>query len=378
MPDLSRRAILRTAETRVLRLRLLRLKDEVGLIRRDRLLRKYNPDQPRVPAGNSGGGRWTSGSGGGGGSSGAGEPSLPGFGMEGPDWASLGEGWSEDGSVFEQVVVNGDGATIHSEYAASRAAGFDERQTVTLTSGERIAFETTDRVHTIAFDGPDGGIVGRTVWTPGGPEPDATIQPAFAPMVVAPAVIAGSLLLYDWYSRQDGIGGLQAVMGFNARDYNVAPLEAGRLDLSYVGRLSEAEAELACPRLPDVQNLTDRAANAAGAPELYPSRAVYGTAVHTRFKRFVDELAQTNFVAEQSFLKQFADPASSSATGYGYPSSIRVDGYEYRSDGTLCVYDLKTVRAGIGDRRAEILANATKHSFRPINRIIVLEVKPRS
>ncbi|PZU92758.1 MAG: hypothetical protein DI527_08815 [Chelatococcus sp.] len=386
MPDLSRRATLRTAETRVLRLRLLRLRDEVALIRRDRLLRKYNPDQPRVPAGNSGGGRWTSGSGGGG-SSGVSDPTLPGFGgegaepgldMDGSEWASLGEGLSEDGAVFEQAVVNSDGATIHSEYAASRAADFDERQTVTPTSGERISFETTDHVQTIAFDGPDGGVVSRTLWTPGGPEPDATIQPAFAPMVVAPAVIAGGLLLYDWYSRQEGIGGLQAVMGFNAREYSVTPLEAGKLDLSYVGRLSEEQAELACRRLPEVRSLTDRAAEAAGAPELYPSRAVYGTAVHTRFKRFVDELKQLNFVAERSFLKEAADPTSRRDIAYGHPSSIRTDAYEYRDDGTLCVYDLKTGRAGLGDRRAEILANAAKHGFDFVRRIIVMDIRPRS
>ena len=62
---------------------------------------------------------------------------------------------------------------------------------------------------------------------------------------------------------------------------------------------------------------------------------------------------------------------------YGYPRSIRVDAYEYRDDGTLCVYDLKTGKAGLSDRRADILANAIKLGFKPIRRIIVMEVRPK-
>jgi len=66
-------------ELRAARLRLLRLRDELCLIRRDHWHRKYNPNQPRVPSGNAGGGQWTSGAGGGGGSA-ANNPDLPGFG----------------------------------------------------------------------------------------------------------------------------------------------------------------------------------------------------------------------------------------------------------------------------------------------------------
>jgi len=54
-----------------------------------------------------------------------------------------------------------------------------------------------------------------------------------------------------------------------------------------------------------------------------------------------------------------------------------VDAYEYRDDGTLCVYDLKTGKAGLSDRRADILANAIKLGFKPIRRIIVMEVRPK-
>ncbi|SEL99783.1 hypothetical protein SAMN04515666_106398 [Bosea lupini] len=55
----------RWREIVLLRRGLVSLKAQTRLLRHE-LARKYNPDQPRVPAGNTGGGQWTSGGGGGG------------------------------------------------------------------------------------------------------------------------------------------------------------------------------------------------------------------------------------------------------------------------------------------------------------------------
>lgn len=120
----------------------------------------------------------------------------------------------------------------------------------------------------------------------------------------------------------------------------------------------------------------DRAADAAGSPDLYSSLAVYGTAVHSRFKEYVLDRHDRYFRAEESFLKKVEEGATSGEVRYGYPGSVRVDAYEYRPDGTLCVYDLKTGKAGLSDRRAEYLANAAKAGFGPVNRILVMEVRP--
>lgn len=371
----------RGSELRTLRLRLLRLRRELRLIRREQRDFKYNPNQPRVPAGSSGGGQWTSGTGGGGGLA-AGIPGLPGFGAaEGAaggeaGWSSLGEGWNEDGTVFEQVVTDGNGTTIQSEYAASRAAGFDERQTVTSPDGRRTSFETTDNVQSIRHGGPDGELVARTIWTASGPEPDATIQPAYSSQALS-TIIGGGAALFNWQSPFNGSDDQHAVMGFNARDYRPGTSTSGALDLSFAGRITQEEAELACRRLPDVQMLADRAANAAGSPDLYPSRAVYGTDVHTRFAQFVKDLHDANFQAERSYLKERVEGVNSEEVPYGYPRSIRVDAYEYRQGGTLCVYDLKTGRADLSDRRAEILANAIRMGFGSIQRIIVIQVRPK-
>lgn len=364
-------------ELRAARLRVLRLRDELCLIRRDHFHRKYNPNQPRVPSGNAGGGQWTSGAGGGGGSSAA-DPLSPDGSSLGADtgWSSLGEGWNEDGSIFEQAVTDGQGTTIRSEYAASRAAGFDERQTVIQPDGNKTSFETTGNVQSIYHGGPEGDLVARTTWTASGPEPDATVQPAYADKAL-PMIIGGGVALFNWQSQLNGSDGQQAVIGFNARDYRPGFSTSGALELLYSGSVTQEEAELACRRLTDVQTLADRAANAAGAPELYPSRAAYGTSVHTGFAKFVKDLHDSNFDAERSYIKERAEGASGGEVSYGYPGSIRVDAYEYRRDGTLCVYDLKTGLANLPDRRAEIIANAAAMGFKPVLRVIVVAVRPK-
>ncbi len=368
-------------ELRVARLRLLRLRDELCLIRRDHWRRKYNPNQPRVPSGNAGGGQWTSGAGGGGGSgggAGGGDPLSPDGSSLDADtgWSSLDEGWNEDGSIFEQTVTDGEGTTIQSEYAASPAASFDERQTVTFADGNAVSFETTGNTQSIYDGGPDGDLVARTIWTESGPEPDATVQPAYSKRDALQTIISGGAALFNWQSPNNGSDGQQAIMGFNARDYRPEESTSGQVEISYCGRVSNEQAELACRRLPDVQEMADRAANAAGSPDLYPSRAIYGSVVHGHFSRYMKEHYDPYFKAEKSFAKEREEGALASAVRYGYPGSIRVDAYEYRQDGTLCVYDLKTGKVGLSDRRAEILANAAKMGFGPVRRILVIEVRP--
>ncbi len=154
-----------------LRMRALRVRDEIALIRRDRLLRKYNPDQPRVPAGSPEGGQW--GSGGADAESAPTGFALPSFASIDFDqaWSRIDEGWNSDGSVFEQTVADNAGNRIRSEYAASRAAGFDERQTVFQPGRPAVSFETTDSLQSIYLGGPDGELAARTVWTPDGPDP---------------------------------------------------------------------------------------------------------------------------------------------------------------------------------------------------------------
>lgn len=370
-----------------LRRSLIRLQDETRLLRRDLLRRRYDPSQPRVPAGSSGGGQWTSDAGGGGGS----HSPMPGFGPEGglaeagpgdgfvvdetgeETWAFYEESRDEAGDVAERAIVNRDGSTIHSEYAASRQAGFDERHTVTTSEGDKVTFETIERTQTMRVGGPDGEIVGRTVWTPGGPEPDATIQPAFAPLAVAPALIIGGAILFNWQSSQNG-DGQQAVTAFEANEYR--PSSPNLLDLRFAGRVSQEEAEAACKYLPDLQVRLDDVVARAGSVKDYPSAAVYGTYVHQRLREQIDAMGRVDLRAEVSAYKIAAETSGDTTPRYGYPRTIRIDAVEYREDGTVCVYDFKTGRAGMTQQRVLELGGAGYVRRRQSTRAIVIQVRP--
>ncbi len=316
---------------------------------------------------------------------------MPGFGPEGglaeagpgdgfvvdetgeETWAFYEESRDEAGDVAERAIVNRDGSTIHSEYAASRQAGFDERHTVTTSEGDKVTFETIERTQTMRVGGPDGEIVGRTVWTPGGPEPDATIQPAFAPLAVAPALIIGGAILFNWQSSQNG-DGQQAVTAFEANEYR--PSSPNLLDLRFAGRVSQEEAEAACKYLPDLQVRLDDVVARAGSVKDYPSAAVYGTYVHQRLREQIDAMGRVDLRAEVSAYKIAAETSGDTTPRYGYPRTIRIDAVEYREDGTVCVYDFKTGRAGMTQQRFLELGGAGYVRRRQSTRAIVIQVRP--
>ena len=382
--DDPRSQIIRRGELLVLRRQLLRIQDEARLLRRDWLRQKYSPDQPRVPAGGAGGGQWTSGGGGGSGSA-----SGEGFDEFAPDggtvfdtsgneaWASFNEGWSDDGTVFERDIVNRDGSTIQSEYAASRASGFDERQTVTLSSGEKVVFETTDRTQTIRAGGADGEIVGHTVWAPSGPERDATVQPVLDPLTLGPgAVVAlGGAILFNWQSPFNGSDGQQAVMAFEAHDFR--PSMPGAADLSFSGRVSQEEAEAVCKYLPEMQARLDNAVAKAGSPNDYRSPQAYGTFVHKELKDQIDAAGYRDLVAERSVFKEEAARREDSIARYGIAKTVRIDAVETRPDGTRCLYDFKTGERGMSDARFSVLGRAYYNDLPQITRAIVIQVRPK-
>ena len=258
MPNLPYRPSSNSARWReivLLRRRLVSLKAQTRLLRHE-LARKYNPDQPRVPAGNADGGQWTSGGGGGDaaltgtdwiGDLGNALSSALNFGDVVADtsgeesWAFFQEATRPDGSLAERAIVNRDGSTIHSEFAApDKPSDWDERHTVAVPEGGKTIFETTDRTQTIRAGGPDGEIVSRSTWTERGPEREATVQQVLAPPNPIGLLAAGAAL-FGWSSPNDGIDGQRTVMGFVPRDYQ--PGQPGQMDLTFVGNLTAEEAK---------------------------------------------------------------------------------------------------------------------------------------
>ncbi|MFC5421999.1 hypothetical protein ACFPOB_20770 [Bosea eneae] len=397
MPNLPYRPSSNSARWReivLLRRRLVSLKAQARLLRHE-LARKYNPDQPRVPAGNADGGQWTSGGGGG-------DPTLTGTDFLGDlgsafsaalsfgdvvadtsgeeSWAFYQDATRNDGSLAERSVVNRDGSTIQSEFAEpDKPSDWDERHIVTLPEGGKTTFETADRTQTIRDGDPDGEIVSRSTWTERGPEREATVHEAFAPAIVlapgaAQTTITSALTLFTWLSARNKVDGLEATIAFNARDYR--PGEAPGFDLGYVGQISRSEAEAACRYLPELQSRLDAAVATVGPANKYPSMAVYGTYVHTNMKNQIITQNYPDLKAERSFLKESYEPTSETLRRYGYPDTVRYDAYELRADGTLCLYDFKAGRRGLSLVRSDIMANAARYGFASARRIIVLEVRP--
>ncbi|SEG34728.1 hypothetical protein [Bosea lathyri] len=380
----------RSGELIRLRRSLIRLQDETRLLRRDLLLRKYNPAQARVPAGNTGGGRWTSGgdggsvrnpaAGGGGDSLGGGGDGLAEFGSgdgfavddTGQEaWASYDEGWSDDGSIFERDIVNRDGSTIQSEYAASREAGWDERHTVTLSDGSKTVFETSGSVQTIR----DGEVISRAVWTPDGPEPIADIVEARwrrGSRSGGSTWSAAGDKLFNWLNTFGNASGLQTVLGFRANDYQ--PGAVGSFDVSFVAQVARIDVERACPSMPKIQDMLDQAARDAGPSSTFQSMQKYGTDVHLRMKRSIDAWGNPNVVAERSYFKERRETGEQA---YGTAGTKRFDIHERVSDGTRCLYDIKTGRA-LSRSQSDTLADAAMRIEGDVSRLLVIELRPRS
>jgi hypothetical protein len=143
--------------------------------------RKYDPNQPRVPAGNSDGGQWTRD-----GSSAAARRVIRDWtGLQ--PWEAVFNNYQNGGSLFEQAVVNRDGSVIRSEFSLeSIVNGWDERHSVLLPGGYTVVFEN--------------GLISNP---PKEPEAEARIQPAYlpppAPHPLALA-LAAAATLYTWLS----------------------------------------------------------------------------------------------------------------------------------------------------------------------------------
>jgi hypothetical protein len=346
---------------------------------------RYDPNQPRVPAGQATGGRWT----------------ATGIHDTGADpgrkfvrdttgeesWNFFFNTFRPDGSLAEQVVFNRDGSRIVSEFnAPGGAEDWDERHTVYTPDGGKFTFERSGDTQTI-YDG-EGRPLGTAVWTNDGPESLPSAQPAFLPLVAVPAVglgmgfgategagalIAG-LALYTWLSNRNGPDGT-AVFAFKASGYRKTEDEQGKVEAAWVGRLTREQVKDACKKLDDVQDRTDKAVAEVRTEGKYDGPADFGTKVHKRIADGInlDPKNKPNYIAEVSLAKSkmAADPH------YGQRDTVRVDVLENLPDiSTVCVYDPKTGDRGLSLPRMKELAQTVLTKFPNTQYIIVTEVRP--
>lgn len=391
-----------------LRYEVAALRFEMKLARLVRLMRKYDPSQPRVPAGQPGGGQWTSG-----GPGAAFGPQTPpdgqtdtgqgGFGGRRQDlwpadrptglvqdttgqrsWESFTTTRRADGSIAQQWVINRDGSKIFSEFSAPGSTdGWDQRRTVFLPDGNAITYETSGNIQTIKDS--TGQTLVRSVWGPDGPQSDTVVQtvqlrrplrePPLAPFPGPPDrppledLKRSAVVLFTWLAAQ-AQGDSNAVLGFPGHEYRPNPADPSGAPL-WVDERTDDEIRAVCPRYDEVQwrtNIAAAAVDAEGGKDLTPQK--YGTAVHAELAQNIRALNDPNFRAEVSLIK------STREARYGERGSIRIDVMERVDETTVCVYDIKTGNAYLDlARMNEIYLNVQKR-FPGAQRIIVTEVRP--
>lgn len=376
-----------------LRYEVAALRFEMKLARLVRLMRKFDPSQPRVPAGQPGGGQWTSG-----GPGIAFGPQTPpeGQGDEGQGglggsqltvipaalvdrhsevmrdptgeapWKSYVDTLRPDGSIAKRWMINRDGSTLLTEInTPGNSDGWDRRDTVTLANGKAVIFETSGGTQTIK-DG-QGHVIAQSVWTTDGPRAQAVRQTVFLqtlPAILAEVAEAG-IIVYDAVVLGKSLAPLIALPVGNEF---TAPERPGGFPL-WVGGVTRERLYETCPRAQEVQERTDNAVDQVR--RLGPmSPAEFGNKVHKTLELAINGLDDPNFVAEISLLK------SKEEVKYGDLDSIRIDVYERVNFELACAYDIKTGNARLWlPRQAEIAFNIASR-FPSVKRIIISEVRP--
>ena len=145
----------------------------------------------------------------------------------------------------------------------------------------------------------------------------------------------------------------------------------GTISPTWVGNLSEEEVRALCPGFELVQKLTDQATRdlKAARPDWLPAQL--GTAIHKKVADDISSMGRDDIRAEVSRLKSQEKDAD-----YGVIDSIRIDAYEKVGEDRVCIYDLKTGRAGLTGARMAELAENSALLFKGLRNIVVIETRP--
>lgn len=368
----------------------LKIKRAAQLVRSAALAprdRKYDPNQPRVPAGNPGGGQWTStggtsGSAGAAGSERAGERPArtparpkaggPAFRLPQPPkiWTPLKTTLHTDGSLAEAVGRGDDGSLVKFRASPARSAlTMDQIIDYAAPDGTRLNFRTHGNTQTIR-DGR-GQVLVRSQWKKSGPVGRGPSRP---PVRGAPIIIA-AWAAYEWLRSQGVLGGPKSdvpTFAFEAWEY--APGEAPDYIPRFVGTRTREEADAACPKRPLVQEILNEAATLF--PRSAMSALAYGNLVHNEVDRKVKDLKDPSLKSEISLLKTLEEtgkPPKVIESARGRKGSYRLDSYEEAPRATVCVHDHKTGIATVGPTRMMEMA-ARVFFWRPATRRIIITV----
>lgn len=307
------------------------------------LLRKFDPNQPRIPAGQPGGGRWTDGDGDG-----------------GPERETPGQ--TEARSPRDVTLP--DGTRVQTLYDATRFdSSWDSRHIVTTPDGRRTEFENEGRIQTVR-DLDSGGVVSRTIWTPDGPvEMPVAGQVGWQRGVTS--VVRAAQALYSALSSQPHAG--TAVFDMRARGYG-----SDGETVTWTGTLSEAEVGLVCDREGVIQGAANRAYQQALGEVGSGDTAALGSRTHMLLAQSIKARGDPNLRAEVSRIGMSGEQAH-----YGEQGSLRADILHNVGNGVVCIPDLKVGLRPLSTLRMNQLAPIAAREFPGTRRIVVYEMRPR-
>jgi hypothetical protein len=328
--------------TKLLRLRsaIAGLSVTIGFVRVQRALsRKYDPSQPREPAGSQNGGRWA----------------LNGGGQ---------------GRSGEEETVTEDGSRVLSLRIRSRSSeGWEEEHTVIAPDGTQTVFEMEGRTQTIR-DGQTSEILSRSTLIDGWAVPEAFVQQTG----VSSLARAGTRSLYNAAAAL--LAALSVRTGRNGAIFEAPaslyePRQGTKSTVAWVGAVNEQEMRAACPQRGLVQTILDEAAAQVRATGNFNGPQDFGNKVHAVAAAKIRALGNPNLVAETSYVYGDETPAD-----YGTRFSIRLDVLERSVPQTVCVHDHKTGESGISAVRATSIAEMIARNFPDTQRIILSEIRP--
>ncbi|MCJ2122802.1 hypothetical protein [Methylobacterium sp. J-077] len=347
------------SEAIILRHVLAGLALETKLMRLQRQLQAKNWEtQPRAPAGQPNGGEW-----------------VP--APINAQWASFQEdrpgGPSpQDPPPLTESTTLEDGTRVLSIRIRAGRKPFDEQHTVTAPDGESRVFETIGETQTVR-DGKTGEVLSRTTFSPTGLVAEPIVQQAFAPalpLIAAPIIATfelGLQLLTYLSAREDGYG---TVLGLTAQEYKLGDDPQMSMPM-WIGRLSQAQLDDACPRAGEVQAIVDEVTARMTAQGGYANATQLGTKIHVEIARIINEKHDPNFVAELIL----ADRDQNGS--YILLGSKRADVFERPRIDTVCIYDPKTGQKGWTPKQAVDSIKAAKREFVDAVRFIMIQVRPK-
>jgi hypothetical protein len=320
--------------------------------------------QPRVPKGYTGGGRFTDGDD-------QGEPT---------------------GKANSRFLHAESGAVVQSENLGTDRT----RHTVTLPDGSVVIFEQNADLHRVY---ENGKLVESYRWTNSGLVQEPILQPALfddrrsqRPRNGRAAAFAAVAALLRWWQ-----GGKVIALGYD--------LEAERTGGSspVPMEMTEEEVRSACKRYDEARSiLTTAEATVRRLPGPWKPWT-YGTKVHVEAAHIVngtiidsvtgkprfrmsEEAQDPNFVGEMSISRALAaDPTLTRPEAirqrkskYALGGTVRLDLLE-NVDGKndlICVYDFKTGAEGLEPDRFLELKEAIRNNFPLAKRLVIIEMRP--